>query len=726
MTTKTLNKSRRRFMQSSAAVSGGLTIGVALPITSKFAEAAEAAKPTELNAWVVVRPDDTVLIRYARSEMGQGASTAAPMIVAEELECDWRKVKMEYASANEHVRRNRVWGSMASVGSFTIRTSQEYLRKAGAGAREMLVQAAATRWNVPAGECTAKLGVITHGPTNRRVRYGQVATDAAKLEVPKDPKLKDPKDWTIIGKPMKRFDIPDTVMGRQRYAIDTQLPGMLYASANQCPVFGGKVKSFDESKIAGRRGVLKVVNMGDAIAVVADNWWRANEALKALPVEWDLGPNAKVSSDDIKKFLADGLALPDLPVAEKKGDFNGAIGSAAKVLEAEYYTPFLAHVTMEPQNATVLIKDGRVEVWTATQNAEGTLAAASAVAGVPLENVDVHRIQLGGGFGRRSGGRDYVRQAVLLAKEFPGKPVKLVWTRDEDTQHDFYRPVALYRMRAGMDAEGNVTAFQCKYAVPSLIARTLNLPLKDGIDAPSAEGWRHFPYGVANTNMEYAQRNPHVPIGFWRSVGWSQNSHAREGFIDELAHAAGKDPYEFRRALLKDSPKPLAVLDAAAKAANWGAPLPAGVFRGIATTEPYGSFTAAVVEASCSDKGELVIHRIVSAVDCGYAVNPDSVDAQTKGSAVYGLSAVLYGEITIKDGRVEQSNFHDVPSMRIHEMPKIETVIASTGGFWGGIGEPTLAPMGPALVNAIFAATGRRIRSLPLSNHGIKLTGVKI
>ena len=616
---------------------------------------------------------------------------------------------------------------MASVGSFTIRTSQEYLRKAGASAREMLVGAAAAQWKVPVSECVAKQSVITHTPTGRKVKFGDVAEAAAKIEPPKDPKLKDPKDWTLIGKPIKRWDIPITVMGQQKYGIDVQLPNMLYANAIQCPVFGGKVKSYDESKILSRRGIKKVINAGDFIAVVADNWWRAKEALAAMPVEWDLGPNAKVSSADIKQFLADGFAVPNLPVAHRTGDADAALGKASKVLEAEYFTPFLSHATMEPQTATTLWhNDDRLEVWTSTQNAEGTLAAAAGVAGVPLTNVEVYRMQLGGGFGRRGGGQDYVRQSVLIAKEFKGTPVKLLWTREEDMQHDFYRPVALYRLRAALDSAGNLDAINVKFAVPSLLATLLKLPLKDGIDAPAAEAFANFPYAVPNSKMEYAQRNPHVPVGFWRAVGWSQNPFARECFIDELAHAAGKDPLAFRLAMLKNNEKPRRILEAVAKAANYGAALPAGVFRGIATTEPYGSYTAAVIEASCTAAGELRIHRIVSAIDCGYAVNPDTIVAQTEGSFVYALSAILNGAITIKDGRVEQSNFHDFPTMRIHEMPKVEAIIAPTGGFWGGVGEPTLAPIAPALCNAIFAATGRRIRSLPLSDHGIKLVGVSI
>ena len=712
--------SRRKFLKQSAAIGGGLSVGVYLP-DALAAKAGVESKGAEVGAWVVVRPDDTVIICYARSEMGQGSFTSAPMLVAEELECDWKKVRVEYASTNEHVRRKRVWGDMASVGSRTIRLSQEYLRKGGATAREMLIVAAARKWGVNASECSAANNVITHGPSGRKTSFGSVANDAANIEPPKDVRLKDPKDWKIIGKSMKRFDIPDTVMGRQRYGVDTQLPGMVYAAVAQCPVFGGKLKSFDAAKIQGRRGIIKVVQIDQAVAVVADNWWRAKEALKELPVEWDVGANGKVTSASIKDFLRAGLDEPAAPVAKRAGDFDKAVASAAKVLEAEYYTPFLAHSCMEPMGCTVLIKDGRVDVWASTQSGEGTIASAATAAGVPLESVEVHKTQAGGGFGRRGGGQDFVRFGTLIAKTMEGTPVKSLWTREEDTQHDFYRPVALYRLKAGLDAAGNPTAWYTRYAVPSLVATLLRLPLKNGIDAPAAEGWADFPYEVPNVQMEYAQRNPHVPVGFWRAVGWSQNPFARECFLDELAHAAGKDPYQYRRALLAHERRPLGVLEAAAKAAGWDKPLPAGVYRGIAVTEPYGAYTAAVIEVSMKSSSEFQIRRIVQAIDCGYVVNPDNVIAQTQGASVYGLSAILWGEITIKDGRVEQSNFHDYRMLRMNEMPKIEVVLAPSGGFWGGVGEPGLAPIAPALCNALFAATGKRIRSLPLKNEGFNL-----
>jgi len=709
---------RRKFLKQSAAIGGGLTVGFSFP--GAFAQKADGA--VEINAWVVIRPDDAIIIRYARSEMGQGSMTSAPMLVAEELECDWTRVKIEYASANASVKRKRAWGDMAAVGSRTIRNSQEYLRRAGATAREMLIAAAAQQWGVPASECSASNSFITHGPSKRKVSFGKVADAAARLEPPKDVKLKDPKDWKLIGKSVKRIDIPDTVMGRQRYGIDAQLPGMVYAAITQCPVFGGKVKSVDASRIQNRRGIIKVIPLETYVAVIADNWWRAKEALRDVAIEWDTAGNSGVSSASIMEFLRAGLTQQEgLAFARREGDVDQAFGAAAKVLEAEYFTPYLAHATMEPMGCLALVKDGKVDVWTSTQSVEASLATAAATAGVPLENVEVHRVQLGGGFGRRGGGQDFVRQGVAIAKAMEGTPVKMLWTREEDMQHDFYRPASLIRMKAGLDASGNPVAWYSRVSAPSIVATLLKLPLKDGIDPQAVASYADQPYSIPNVRIEYAQRNPHVPVGFWRTVGHSQNPYMRECFVDELASAAGKDPYEYRLALLGKAPKELGVLEATARAAGWGKPLPAGVHRGIAVTEAYGSYTSAVAEVSVNDKGALTIHRLVLGIDCGYVVNPDNVIAQMQGSAVFALTAMIWGEITIKDGRVEQSNFHDYRLMQLREMPAVEVVMAPSGGFWGGVGEPGQASILPAVCNAIYAATGKRIRSLPLKNHGLTL-----
>jgi len=715
-----VSQSRRDFLKVSAAASGGLMLEFCLPQAVAQGSAQGSAQVTEVTAWIVINPDDTVVIRVARSEMGQGSSTGLAMLVAEELECDWNKVSYQFASPNEHIRRNRVWGSMATSGSIGIRGSHDYVRKAGASAREMLVAAAAQQWQVPASECVAAASVITHVPSGRKLSYGQLARAASTLAPPKDVKLKEPRDWKLIGKPVKRLDIPASVTGAQVYAVDVRLPAMVYAAIAQSPVFGGKPKSVDAAKVRGMRGVIKVVTLDDAVVVVADNWWRAQQALKALPVPWDEGANGKASTASIVEFVRSGLDDPNAAVARREGDVDTAFAGAAKVVEAEYLAPFLAHATMEPMNCTAWVRDGRVEVWAPTQNAESTLATAAAAAGVPQENVEVHKMQIGGGFGRR-GFQDYARQAVKIAMQTEDRPVKLLWSREEDMQHDFYRPMTAVRFKAGVDGAGKLTALWIRDASHSIMASVRPESIKNGVDLHALGGLADLPYSVPNLRVDFAMRNSHVPVGFWRTVFQSQNPFFRECIIDEMAHAAGQDPYEFRRPMLAGRPKDLGVLDAVAKAASWGAPLPAGVHRGIAVHDSHGSYAAAVFEVSVSGKGELRIRRVVVALDQGYVVNPDSSIAQVESCVVYGLTAALYGEITIRNGRVEQSNFHDYPVMRIREMPKVEAVLVPSGGFWGGTGETPLAPLAPALVNAIFAATGRRIRSLPLKNHGITL-----
>jgi isoquinoline 1-oxidoreductase beta subunit len=592
----------------------------------------------------------------------------------------------------------------------------------------MLIAAAAQQWGVPASECSASNSFITHGAGGRRLSFGKVADAAAKLEPPKDVKLKDPKDWKLIGKSVKRIDIPDTVMGKQRFGIDVQLPGMLYAAIAQCPVFGGKLKSIDAAKVQGRRGIVKVLPMESFVAVVADNWWRAKEALRDVHIEWDVGANGNASSASLMEFYRGGIdAQSDVATSRKDGDFDQAYASAAKKIEAEYYTPYLAHSCLEPMGCTAIVKDGKVDVWTSTQNAEASLAVAAATAGVPLENVEVHRVQLGGGFGRRGGAQDFVRQGVAIAKSMEGTPVKMLWTREEDTQHDFYRPASLIRIKAGLDDSGSPVAWYSRVASTSIFETLARVPLKrpfapaDGVDPQAVASLHDLPHAIPNVRIEYAQRTAHVPVGFWRTVGHSQNPFVRESFMDELASAAGKDPYEYRRALLAKSPKDLGILEATAKAAGWSQPLPAGVFRGIAQTEAYGSYTSAVAELSVDKNGEVNIRRLVLGIDPGYAVNPDNIQAQMQGSSVFMLTAMFWGEITIKEGRVEQSNFHDYRMMRLREMPRVEVVLAPSGGFWGGVGEPGQASIAPAVCNAIFAATGKRIRSLPLKNHGLTL-----
>ena len=709
--------SRRSFLVKTAALTGGLVLGIRLPTAAQAAISPPGGP--ELTHWIIIQPDETVIVRVARSELGQGTFTGLAMLVAEELECDWGKVRAEYADVNEHVQRNRIFGSMSTGGSRGIRDSQDYMRKGGAAAREMLVAAAANEWGVPASECSVSKGVITHSASNHSTTFGKVAAAASKLEAPKDPKLKDPKQWKLIGTSPARFDIPDKTTGKQIYAADVRLPGLVFASIAQCPVFGGKLKSYDESKIKSMRGVKKVVRGDDWVAVVADNWWRANQALKQLPIEWDVGENGKVSSESIMQFLRTGIEAKEAPVARKDGDFNKAIAGAAKVVEAEYYAPYMNHATMEPQNATALVSDAGVEVWVGTQNGETTIAAASEAAGVPLEKVIVHKMHAGGAFGRRGPHQEYTKQAVWIAQTMPGTPVRLQWSREEDIQQGRYRPVALVKQRAGLDAQGNWIAWHVRQADQSILITVRPTDIKDGVDPVNVRCFQDNPYAVPNFTDEYAMRNTHVPPGFWRAVAHTNNPVFRECFIDELAHAAGKDPYEFRRPLLQQKQKDLGVLDAVAKAVGWGTPPAKGVFRGIAVVDSYGSYTAAAVELSVKDGTALDVKRVIVAVDSGYVVHHDAVKAQIEGGILWGLGSAMHEEITIADGRVAQSNFADYPLLRLAEAPdKIEAIIMPTGGFWGGIGEPPIGAVVPALCNAIFAATGKRVRSLPLKLHG--------
>ncbi|MBM3393799.1 MAG: xanthine dehydrogenase family protein molybdopterin-binding subunit, partial [Betaproteobacteria bacterium] len=540
------NPNRRDFILRTTALGGVVVVGV--PFWSQAL--AQEHEGVEVTHWVVIRPDDSIAIRIARSELGQGSFTGLAMLVAEELQCDWSKVQPEYADVNEHVRRNRIFGAMGTGGSRAIRDSQEYLRKAGASAREMLVSAAATQWGVPASEITVANSVITHTPSGRTTTFGKVAGAASKLEVPKEPKLKDPKDWKLIGTSPARFDIPEKVTGEQVFAADVQLTGLVHASIRQSPVFGGKLKSYDESKILGRRGIKRVVAGDDWVAVVADNWWRANEALKALPIEWDDGGNGKVSSESIMAFLRTGIDADSAPVARKDGDAKAALATAARTFEAEYHAPFLNHATMEPQTATALIKADGVEVWVGTQNGESTIAAASDAAGVPLENVIVHKMHAGGGFGRRTSFNEYTRQAIRIAQQMPGTPVRLQWSREEDMWQGRYRPVSLVKLRAGLDKDNNWVAWSVRQSEQSVATVILPNLVKDGVDTIGARVFSDNPYDVPNFLNEYAMRNTHVTVGPWRAVAHTNNPFYRECFIDEICAAIKVDPYQFRRPLL--------------------------------------------------------------------------------------------------------------------------------------------------------------------------------
>ena len=722
---KVTSISRRKFIVSSAAAGGGLALGINLPFSILPAAAQNAAADPEVTAWVVVRPDDTCMIRVARTEMGQGTHTGLAQLVAEELECDWRKVIVEPVTPGQNLARKRVWGEMSTGGSRGIRISQDYVRRGGAAARMMLMQAAADDWKVPVTEVTVSDGIITHAASARSTSYGKVAAAASKLTAPdpKSIKLKNPRTWKVAGKPLKRLDTANKLNGRKIYSIDVKLQGMLHAAIKQCPVFGGKLVSFDESRVAGLPGVHKVVRVSETtVAVVADTWWRAKVALDALPIVWDEGPNTSVSSASIAAHLRQGLTAQDAFADIDDGDALTAIAGAAKKIEAIYSTPFLAHATMEPMNCTVRITADRAEAWMPSQNAEATLAALSEASGLPLASCEAYNYDPGGGFGRRGGNQDYTRQAAAIAKQFPGVPVKLIWSREEDQAHDFYRPISQCRLAAGLDEKGNMVGLHVRVSGQSINAQVNPAGIKDGKDVRQLQGYWKAPgdaqlgYTVPNLRIEYAMRNTPVPVGTWRGVNTNQNGVYMECFIDEVARAAGKDTLEFRRAMMSKHPKHLAVLNAAAEKGDWGKPLPPGVHRGIAQFMGYGSYSAAVAEVSVSAEGKLKVHRLVLALNCGHAVNPDQIAAQVEGSVAYGLTAALYGECTIEKGRIAELNFHNYRILRLAEMPKVETVIVPTYDFWGGVGEPTICVVTPSVLNAIHAATGKPVRSLPLKN----------
>jgi isoquinoline 1-oxidoreductase subunit beta len=720
-TTPVLN--RRQFLGTGAAA-GAFVLG--FPTRA----AAQGAAP-EVTAWVVVRPDETVVIRIARSEMGQGTLTGLAQLVAEELDCDWTRVTTEYPTPGQNLARGRVWGNFSTGGSRGIRESQQYVREGGAKARTMLVQAAANGWGVPASECRVDQGVITHPASRRRTTYGAVAAEAARLEVPKEVTLKDPKDWRLAGQRLARLDTVDKVNGRQVYGADLALPGLLHAAIAACPVFGGKLKSFDAAKVAGRRGVKKVVAVGDdAVAVVADTWWRAKTALDALQPEWDPGPNAGVQQAQVDAMLAEGLTAAQAVDGNVQGEVAAALAGATRKVEAVYAYPHQNHATMEPMNATAKWTPERCEVWTPTQNGEAALAATAAAAGLPPSQCEVYKIHLGGGFGRRGAVHDWVRQAVTIAKALPGTPVKLLWSREEDMTHGMYHPITQCRLTAGLDAQGKVTALDMRISGQSILQAVFPNAVRDGRDPVVFQGLNAgggeamIGYGFPALRVSHAMRNPHVPPGFWRGVNLNQNTIYLECFIDELAHATARDPLDLRRELMKDHPKHRAVLDAVAERAGWGRPAPEvggqKVFRGLAQTHGFGSYVAACAEVSVSAEGRLKIHRIVAATDCGHAVNPQQIEAQVEGSFVYGLSAALYGACTVRDGAIVQKNFDTYPMLRLAEMPKVETIVMPSGGFWGGVGEPTIAVAAPAVLNAIFAATGKRIRRLPLAGQDLR------
>jgi len=689
---------RRSFLKAGAATTGGLLLGFYLPDRHKLA-AQTAAADSKLNAFVHIGSDDSVTLFLHKSEMGQGVVTSLSQLLAEELECDWKKVRTQFAPVD------MAYGPLqGTFGSMSIRTSWDPLRKAGASAREMLVQAAAQKWGVDASRCRAQNNEVVNTATDARLSYGSLADAAAKLPVPAKVALKDPKQFHLIGTSPKRLDTPSKVNGQAVFGIDAKVPGMLYAVVARCPVFGGKVASFDAAKAKAVPGVKQVVQVSRGVAVVADNTWSAMEGRRVLQVQFDEGPNANTSSASIRKTFMDMAEKPGA-VARSQGDAAGALASAAKKIEAVYEVPYLSHAPMEPMNCTADVRADGCDVWTSTQIQTSAHGTAVKITGLPPQKVKIHTLYLGGGFGRR-GGDDFVGEAVEISKAIGG-PVKLTWSREDDMQHDLYRPASYTRFAGGLDAEGWPVAWTTRIACPPFGG------MRNGVDFTGVQGVADIQYGIPNIQIEYHAPEVGIPVTYWRSVGYSQNTFFAESFLDELAAAGGKDPFELRRRLLAKSPRYLAVLELAADKAGWGKPLPAGRFRGIAVVNNIGSFNAQVAEVAVT-KGKLRVHRVVCAVDCGQVINPAIVEQQIQSGIVYGLSAALKGAITIDHGRVQQSNFHEYDVLRIDEMPVVEVHIVPSQSAPGGIGEASTPSVVPAVTNAVFAATGKRIRKLPI------------
>ena len=686
---------RREFLKTGAAAGTTLVIGFYLPALEREARGApEPPAPFRPNAWIEIQTDGAVSIWTGRSEMGQGVKTAMPMIVAEELEADWRRVQVVQADADP------AYGNQTTVGSRSVQTGWDPLRRAGAAAREMLIGAAALTWNVPRDQCRAESGAVVHSPSGRRLGYGQLTDRAATLPVPENPPLKRPSEFRILGRRMPRVDTPDKVTGRAVYGIDVRAPGMVYAAVARCPVFGGRVRRFDAAPALAVPGVRRVVEISRGVAVVAENTWAAFQGKRALRPEWDEGGTAQWTSDGISRAFARGAERPG-EVVRNLGDVTAALGRAVRTVEAVYEAPYLAHACMEPMNCTAHVSAGRCEVWAPTQAPQGIQQAASRITGLPASAITVHVTYLGGGFGRRGGPVDYAAEAVELAQKLE-TPVQVVWTREDDIQNGVFRPATYNVLRAGIDGAGVPVAWSHRLVGP------------EGASFMITRGADELIYAIPNFRLERVTEDPGIPIAPWRGVGPSQNGFVVESFVDELAHAAGKDPYAFRREMVAGQPRLLAVLDLAAQRAGWGSPPPAGRHRGIALWQFGETYLAEVAEISVNGAGAVRVHRVVCAVDCGIVVNPDTVEAQMQSSIVYGLTAALYGTITIQSGRVVQSNFHDYPMLKLAEMPEVEVHLVRSEAAPGGVGEAGLPPIAPAVCNAVFAATGRRIRRLPI------------
>ena len=706
--------SRRTFIVTSAAASGGLLLGFYLPARIDAKAQATSNEVFRPNAFIRIRPDDSITLVVPQVEMGQGTYTSMPMLLAEELEVDLTKVSLEAAPADDKLYANPLIGFQVTGGSTSVMAMWEPLRRAGATARVMLIEAAAAQWNVDPASCHAEKGEVICTAARQRLNYGALVDAAVKLPVPDKVALKDPKDFTLIGTPAKRLDTPDKVNGNAKFGIDAMIPGMKFATVAACPIFGGKLADVDDSKATAMRGVRQVVRLDDAVAVVGDHMWSAMQGLAALEIDWDEGPNAKLSSAGIVRQM-DVASQNSGVVVKKEGDFANALSAAAQKVEAVYELPFLAHAAMEPMNCTVHVRADGCDIWVGNQVVSRAQAAAAQVTGLPPEKVQVHNHLLGGGFGRRLE-VDGITQAVAIAKQVEG-PVKVVWSREEDIQHDVYKPYFFDRITAGLDAKGRPIAWHDRITGSSVFARWVPPTFKNGFDSDTIEGAEPL-YDLPNFLLEYVRYEPPgLTTGNWRGVGPTHNVFVVESFIDELAAAAKKDPVEYRRTLLDKSPRMLGVLNLAADKAGWGSPLPAGVGRGVSVQYAMGSYLSQVADVEVSKDGEVRVRRVVCAVDCGQIVNPDTIVAQMEGGIIFGISAVLWGEITLKDGRVEQHNFNDYRVLRINEAPHIEVYLVKNAEAPGGIGEPGTIGIAPAMTNAVFALTGKRIRKLPIKDQ---------
>jgi isoquinoline 1-oxidoreductase beta subunit len=711
-----LDLSRRRFLSASAALGGGMLIG----FTAQAAGAAEkiASEPFAPNAFIRIDSNGQVTLIMPYVEMGQGTYTSIPMLIAEELEVDLKQVRLEHAPPNEKLYANPLLGVQATGNSNAVRGAWQPLRQAGATARTMLVAAAARRWNVEPASCRAQSGVVIHAPTGRKLKYGDLAADAARMPVPANVALKRPEDFKLIGTPAKRLDTPAKVNGTAVYGIDARPPGVKIATLAQSPVFGGRVKSVDDTKAKAVKGVRQIVRLDDAVAVVADHMGAAKKGLAALKIEWDEGPHAKLNTNDVAVEL-EKATLNSGPVAQNIGDVDKAMAGAVTKVEATYQVPFLAHAALEPMNCTVHVRKDGCEIWVGNQAIARCQAAAAKITGLPLDKVVLHNHLIGGGFGRRLES-DGVERAVQIAQHVEG-PVKVVWTREEDIQHDMYRPYFFDRMSAGLDEKGKPVAWNHRFAGSSIIARYLPPAFNKGLDPDTTEGAIDLVYALPNLHVEYLRvEPPGIPTAFWRSVGPSHNVFVTESFIDELAAAAKQDPVAYRRALLDKTPRAKAVLDLAAEKAGWGQPLPERIGRGVSLQFVFATYLAQVAEVEVSKDGAVRVRRVVCAADCGTVVNPDTVQAQIQSAIVFGITAALHGEITLKDGRVEQSNFHDCQMLRMNEVPAIEVYIVNSTEPPGGMGEAGTCAIVPAVTNAIFAATGKRLRKPPVDTSALK------